>query len=273
MEKSKALPTPQRTTGTNEIIQQAHEDVDEWPKWKLRNTLLAFSEYQEKKEAGELPEHLKSLEKTDDDVVEVFKSFREQCKWFQEVSNIYEQFDPDNYKGDGSVKITEVLVQTAPNFFSVIFYTLHQYIVLQVARITDEKCYKQNNNLSISYIDSLLEEYEQMTDRVKELSESLRKYGKFARNTRNKIIAHADKNTILKNRELGGHTAEERTKFFDDLHEYIYTVGEIIGVSPIDFKTIGYGPGYVDDLITHLKAGVTPVEDKWSPTRQGERFL
>ena len=46
----------------SDTIRQAHEEVDKWPKWKLRNTLLAFSEYQEKKEVGELPEHLISLE-------------------------------------------------------------------------------------------------------------------------------------------------------------------------------------------------------------------
>ena len=49
MKKLRASKSNKKTLSVLENIEKISAEVEEWPKWKLHNTLLAFSEYQSKK--------------------------------------------------------------------------------------------------------------------------------------------------------------------------------------------------------------------------------
>ena len=77
-------------------------------------------------------------------------------------------------------------------------------------------------------------------------------YRKHIVGARNKIIAHADKQTVLENRAMGQHEEKEMRQFFTNLQKYMDRVGSAIGVGPSDFSVPdSEGDGF--ELIVFLR--------------------
>ena len=91
-----------------------------------------------------------------------------------------------------------------------------------------------------------------MTEEVREYSVELLCYHELVKDSRNKIISHLDRKTILDGLPIGEHSAEEVTSFFENLQKYADAVGTAVGVGPSDFRSIR-GKGDVLDLIGALK--------------------
>ena len=69
---------------------------------------------------------------------------------------------------------------------------------------------------------------------------------------RDKIIAHSDLEVHANSTVLGGHDKQVMVEFLDNLQEYFDSVGNAIGVGPLDFRH-SPGAGDVIDLIATLK--------------------
>jgi hypothetical protein len=183
-----------------------------------------------------------------------FMAFQEQCIWFQCCYNIY----TDLYEsGDNRL---ELLNKVAGHFFRDLNEIIIDYILLQIAKITDPaKDCRDNYNLTIKYINKKLTAANLMTDEIKNYSDRMQAYSdKYIKDARRKIIAHADKNTFMLGTALGGHTKEEQYDFIHALQKYNDAVSNAIGVEPNDYLNSGRGSGDVIDLLRKIDINGKP---------------
>ena len=183
---------------------------------------------------------------TTEQVQTVFLEFRDQCIWLQCCYNTYcELFESDE-------ETTKILQDAAHIFFHDLNNILMEYIILQVCKITDPSESAGRTNLTVEGINGELLELGLMTDEIADNANGLLRYRELVKEARNKVISHLDRNTILAGLELGEHSREEVTRFFECLYGYVDAVGTVVGVGPLDFKTTS-GKGDALDLVRALR--------------------
>lgn len=185
----------------------------------------------------------------DDELVVAYRLFRDECIRFQDLYDIYSAFDPEVLRKN--IDISFVVNKSAPIFFSMIFEVCHQHIRLQVSRLTDPPGEGSKTNLSIQYLDRLLENSGKMTKEIRTLSERIHFYVKPTREARRKYIAHADKDIILNKVDVGFQDVEEWNVLVESIYKYVKEVGSILD-DVIDYRM----PNDVADLINFIRAGI-----------------
>jgi len=124
---------------------------------------------------------------------------------------------------------SELLKQTAPNFFSDLNLLIVNNIILEMAKITDPSVdTKGNNNLSISNIIESIEWSPEVKDKLNNLNIFFIRFRKYINKARNKVIAHNDRNTYLKDISLGAFPLEDGAAFFDKIIEFCGTCHEAV---------------------------------------------
>jgi hypothetical protein len=182
---------------------------------------------------------------------DTFLVFREQCIWLQTSFNTYAAL----YESGESTH--RVMSATAPLFFHDLNLILVEYCLLQVCRLTDPPRTSGHENLTVKHINELLMAKGKLTPEISAASDALTHYRSLIQDSRNWIISHADKHTLLAGLPIGQHAREEVATFFENLYRYVDAVGHAVGVGPLDFRTTS-GSGDVLDLLRSLKAGLTP---------------
>lgn len=180
---------------------------------------------------------------------EAFLAFREQCIWLQTCYNIYAVL----FESDQSTK--EILSGTAQLFFGDLNLILIEYCLLQVCKLTDPPRSNGRDNLTVKYLNGLLDAENLLTTEITAASDGLENYRNLIKDGRNRIISHADKETLLTDLVLAGHTRSDVHTFFENLYKYVDAVGIAVGDGPLDFRTTS-GPGDALDLLRYLRAGL-----------------
>lgn len=182
---------------------------------------------------------------------ETFLVFREQCIWLQTCFDMYAVL----YESDEDT--TRVMLATAPLFFHDLNSILIEYCRLQVCRLTDPKRSRNRDNLTVEHINELLEAENKLTPEILVIAEALAGYRSLVQDSRNWIISHADKHTLLTGLSIGEHSQEDVSAFFENLYRYVDVVGDAVGVGPLDFRSTS-GAGDALDLLRYLKAALIP---------------
>ncbi len=187
---------------------------------------------------------------------ETFLAFRTQCIWLQTCFNtyaaLYESGEETNESGE---ETSRVMSAAAPLFFHDLNVILVEYCLLQVCRLTDPPQSSGRDNLTVKHINALLTAENKFTPEISSAAEGLAHYRSLIRDSRNWIISHVDKRTLIEGLPIGAHSQAEVSAFFDNLYRYVDEVGRVVGVGPLDFRCTS-GPGDVLDLLRHLKAGL-----------------
>jgi hypothetical protein len=187
---------------------------------------------------------------TQDEIQRVFLAFREECIWLRICYNTYKALY------ESGQEILDAISETAPIFFYDLNIILTDYVILQICKITDppetiiKKC--RRPNLTVQYLNHLLEGGDLLTNEIRRYSENLHTYREKVKAARNRLIAHLDANAVMNGKPIGEHEKEDVEKFFDSLQEYADAVGNAVGVGPLDFRTIP-GRGDAIDLIRKLR--------------------
>ena len=175
----------------------------------------------------------------------LFLSFRDQCIWMRCCYNTYSEL----YESGDRTK--EVLQASAPRFFQDLNAILIEYVLLQICKITDPAESAGRKNLTFEHVNTALRDNHRMTDEIARFSCGLSRYRKLVKDSRNKLISHLDRESVLNGLPIGEHPEKEVTAFFESLQGYVDAVGNAVGVGPLDFRTTA-GPGDVLDLIKTL---------------------
>lgn len=181
---------------------------------------------------------------------ETFLAFREQCIWLQTCFNTYVGLYESGEETSG------VMSAAAPLFFHDLNLILGAYCLLQVCRLTDPPRSSGRDNLTVKHINALLTAENKFTPEIPSAAEGLAHYRSLIRDSRNWIISHADKRTLIEGLPIGAHSQVDVLAFFDNLYRYVDEVGRVVGVGPLDFRCSS-GSGDQLDLLRHLKAGLT----------------
>ncbi len=192
-------------------------------------------------ENGDASAHLK----------ESFKAFRDDAIWLRHCYDMYREL----YEADG--ERDALLLRTAGSFFFDLNIILTEYLILQIAKLTDPAMSKvrggKRDNLTVEYLDASLTKQGLMVPEIISISGRLKTYRNLVDDTRNKLVGHNDLKARLANQSIGRHARQEVEIFFEDLQKYCDAVGCQIGVGPLDFRTQA-GPGDVIDLIRVLQS-------------------
>lgn len=181
------------------------------------------------------------------DIAKEFETFREQCIWIRSCYNTFQ----DLY--DSGYETTELLRDAAGWFFHDLNIVLQEYCLLQIGKLTDQANIGGRDNLTVSYIDNLLEANNLMTDDIAVYSCHINRLGKKLKPVRNRMLAHNDRKTLLANEPMPTfETSEGAEKFFLYLQKYTDEVGRVIGVGPLDYSASN-GAGDVQELIMKLR--------------------
>jgi hypothetical protein len=132
---------------------------------------------------------------------------------------------------------------------------LIEYGLLQVCRLTDLARTSSRDNLTVKHINELLVAENKLTPEISAASDGLAHYRSLIKDSRNWIISHADKRTLLDGHPIGEHTQKDVSKFFECLYRYVDEVGHAVGVGPLDFRHTS-GAGDALDLLRYLKASL-----------------
>ena len=176
---------------------------------------------------------------------ELFLAFRDQCIWLRCCYNTYLAL----YESDDCTK--KVLQASAPVYFGDLNKILIEYVLLQICKITDPAESAGHKNLTFEGVNKVLGEDGLMTNEIAGFSCGLSHYRELVKESRNKLISHLDRESVLNGLPIGEHPEEKVTAFFESLQGYVDAVGNAVGVGPLDFRTAA-GPGDVLDLIRTL---------------------
>jgi hypothetical protein len=185
---------------------------------------------------------------TNPPISDTFLAFRDQCIWLQTCFNTYAALFEAGDETEGLMR------RVAPQFFTELNEVLIEYCLLQVCRLTDPVGNLGHANLTVKYINSLLEEADLMTTAISDASFGIARYRDLINDSRNKVISHADLATITAGTPIGEHAAADVRAFLDHLYTYVDEVGNAVGVGPLDFRATS-GPGDVLDLLRFMRAG------------------
>lgn len=177
---------------------------------------------------------------------ETFRNLRQEFIWLRTCFKTYEALF------ESGPETESLLRRTAPLFFQELNVVLIEYAILQASRITEGPSFGKRKNLSIAHMDELLAACGLLTDEIEQVSISVRSYGELISEARNRVISHADKETILSQIPTSTHLRSDVDNFLADLQAYSDMVGNKIGEGPLDFSATS-GSGDVYDLLHILK--------------------
>jgi hypothetical protein len=120
------------------------------------------------------------------------------------------------------------MAATAPHFFHDLNFILIEYCFLQICKLTDPARSFGRENLTVKHINELLEKEMKLTREISQASDGIASYRDLIVDSRNKIISHADKDSILKDGTLGEHQREDVIQFFKCLYSYVDEVGNAV---------------------------------------------
>lgn len=179
------------------------------------------------------------------DLEKTFLTFREQCIWLQTCYNTHAALF------ESGEKTTRILSSAAHLFFRDLNLILVEYCLLQVCRLTDPPQSLGKDNLTVKHINLLLQAEGLLTSDISTAADGLAHYRSLINDSRNWIISHADKRTLINDLPIGQHTEADVSAFFENLYRYVDSVGIAIGVGPLDFRTTS-GAGDALDLVRKL---------------------
>lgn len=174
-----------------------------------------------------------------------FLVLRDQCVWTMKCYNNFS----DLYEHDETV---DLLRYSAAWFFHDMNIVLQEYCLLQIGKLTDPVRSIGRENSTIPNLDARLLAENLWTHEIADLSAKLMRYRDIIKDSRNRVIAHADKETFLQNLTVGAHTEQEMHGFFDNLNAYTDAVGNVLGVGALCYGTCA-AMGDATDLIGLLE--------------------
>ena len=175
-----------------------------------------------------------------------FIKLRDQAIWVRQTVNTF------SFLFDSGPETERVLKESACLFFGDLNTMMQEYAVLLVCRLTGPAQSFRKANLSTQRFTMLLRDEGRLTPEIERLDASLREYGGLLKPARDKIIAHSDLEVHVNSTVLGAHGEEVMLEFLENLQAYFDSVGNVIGVGPLDFRSTP-GTGDVIDLVRKLK--------------------
>jgi hypothetical protein len=154
---------------------------------------------------------LKTICYTDDESKEIVERFCDRVHWLISVRHIFKVLFEDE-----QLSCKTLREKTAASFFTDLNRILHEYLLLECAKITDNASTHGHTNFTVDY---LVERICWPNDKkeLKSLQVITKEFRGFIDAARNKLLAHSDLGAIQSEALFGEFPEGEDEKFFDAL--------------------------------------------------------
>jgi len=196
-------------------------------------------------------------------LTESFLALRERFSWIANCWAMYRTLYESGPKTD------DLMRQSAAWFFHDFNIIIIDYLIIEICKVTDRSKTMGRDNLTVENLWDQLCAANLIKPGDAEISgayEKVKKYRDVIKDARNRLIAHFDKETVLKGEGVGGHDANEVYAFFDNLEILSDCVGRLVGVGPLSFKWGSPGKGDTLDLLKVIKQGLNKRNRKTEET-------
>jgi len=186
-------------------------------------------------------------------LAESFLELRERFKWIAQCWATYRALYESGSMTD------DLMRRSAAWFFHDFNLIIIDYLILEICKVTDPSVTMNRENLTVENLWDQLNAVGLIQggeSEIRSAYEGVKKYRYLIKDARNRLVAHFDKESVLKGDGLGGHDADEVRLFFDNLEIFSDCVGRLTGVGPLSFKSGSPGKGDVLDLLKVLKRGL-----------------
>jgi hypothetical protein len=189
---------------------------------------------------------------------------------WQEVASLHMKWEEYVALFGTTPERVETLNRTAPKYFRMLQDVLFEDMLLHVARLTDAHCVAGKENLTIRRLPDLVQD-EVAKKAVAEAVESAVKTSAFARDWRNRRIAHHDLDLAISEPAKPLADASRR-----QVNEALAAIAKVLNVIDAHFRgsgtyfKVGYGPGGAASLLDVIESGLKSNQQREGRFAQGE---
>lgn len=148
----------------------------------------------------------------------------------------------------------ELIKKTAWSFFRDLNAIMRKYLLLEFAKITDPAMTRGDENLTIDNIAESIDWPPDIEQKLKDLNDEAKKFRKYVKPARDKLLAHRDKKTILAEKTLGEFPAGEGERFLTNLEEICNIMHEACFNSIFGQMVVSKGGDVLDLKVALAKA-------------------
>lgn len=155
---------------------------------------------------------MKTISHTDEAAKKIVKKFCDQVFWLRIVRHVYEEL----FENEQSQTLME---RIAPSFFADLNTILHNYLLLEFAKITDPAKTGKKENFTVDNLAISIDWPQDIREKLRSLSDKTKGFRSRILGARHKLLAHTDKESFLAERTLGEFPKGEDEVFLKTLQE------------------------------------------------------
>ena len=148
----------------------------------------------------------------DENTKKIVKSFCGQVHYLRIVRHMYREL----FETEKSYFLME---KTAPSFFAHLNKILHNYLLLEFAKISDPAKSSGNENFTVDNLLLSIDWPQNMKERLESQNNIIKEFRNYIQGARHKLLAHSDKETFLGQKQLGDFPEGKDEIFLKALEE------------------------------------------------------
>lgn len=168
---------------------------------------------------------MKTISYTDETAKKIVEGFCRDVHWLVRVRDTYKVLFEDKQPSSRTL-----MEKTASSFFADLRRILHEYLLLECAKITDPAETFRHENFTVAYLvenicwpkiqlTSMPDDDKDILKRLKFLQDETEDFRGYLKGARDKLLAHRDTTTVLSGKPLGKFPEGEDMAFFDALQK------------------------------------------------------
>jgi hypothetical protein len=142
----------------------------------------------------------------------IIKSFCGQVHYLRIVRHMYREL----FETEKSYVLME---KVAPSFFAHLNTILHNYLLLEFAKISDPAKSFGNENFTVDNLLLCIDWPQDIKKRLESQNNIIKEFRDYIQKARHKLLAHSDKETFLKQKHLGDFPEGKDENFLKALEE------------------------------------------------------
>lgn len=210
-----------------------------------------------------MSEQLKTISYTDETAKKIVEKFCDHVHRLVRIRHTFKVLFEDEQPS-----CRTLMEQTASSFFADLRSVLHEYLLLECAKITDPAATFNHENLTVAYLVenicwpkkqliSLTDDNKDILKELKAWQDKAQGFRRYIKCARDKYLAHLDATAVLSSKPLGEFPEGEDKTFFDALQKICDITHEAcFGTIYGDMSPITLGGGDVISLRKTLNYAV-----------------
>lgn len=203
-----------------------------WHRFVFTDVVVAmmFGDYLRKSVINQDEHRIRRLWVSRDEI----RLFAEHCVYMRSVFEYYVRIFAEGTQAEYAA-----MEGVAPRFFEDLAQLFNEFAIVSACRVTEPWIDKfGNKNLTVEFFTNILGlgRFETLHAQLIILKASMDEHRSRIKDARDKLAVHADLDTIMSGRPIGGATLPQWNQFWKDLGEFVSLVHQNAEGSPFDIR-------------------------------------